>query len=350
MKRRVICVIAAIAAFSMIGCGRANVITTENGELKLGSYKKLAVEKKVYTVTEENIKEEVKNLLYDYVKYDEVKRASKEGDYLELKFTASAEGEVLEDYSEDGIEIALGNEDYGVEFDKKLTSVKAGSKIDFSITYDKEYVDEAWAGKTVVFKGSVKAVKEEIFPECTDAFVSENFGIDSYEELLKEVRAYLEDEYALNSEYEMQTDLLQKVVENSEIKSYSDELYNNLKSSMEEQYAEYLSMYGCETIEEFYKKLGYTEEDINEEVLDSVHRQLVIDAIIQKEELSVSDSEYKEKSESYAEELGYESADEVIEEYGEEKIKDFILEEKVLEVLEESAVITKVQASLTEEE
>lgn len=46
--------------------------------------------------------------------------------------------------------ITLGQEEFGAEFDQKLTGVSTGDKLDFSITYGDDTWQEDWQGKTLL--------------------------------------------------------------------------------------------------------------------------------------------------------------------------------------------------------
>ena len=68
--------------------------------LTLGEYKGLSLEKTVYTVTDEDVAEEVEYELTEEVTVTD--RAIKKGDYADIDFTGTIDGEEFEGGSEDG--------------------------------------------------------------------------------------------------------------------------------------------------------------------------------------------------------------------------------------------------------
>lgn len=352
MKKRVIGLVLVTAMFAMAGCAKsketaANV--SENGEVKLCDYNNLAVEKPVYKITDDIVTSEIDSILAQYAEYNVVDRAAKSGDYVTAKFTGTADGETILDFSTDEWENMIGDESFGAEFDKKMIGLSAGSKINFTVTYEDDFFDSELAGKKVTYKGTVSAVKEEVIPKATDKALLEELGCESYDEFKEAVKASLEEQYEQQSESEVREALMQKVIENSEFVKYSDELYASSKASVEANYEANMQMFGCSTLQEFYDLLQISEEDIENEIKNMVYRTIVVDTISKKENLSVSDDEYKEGVQTLADENGYDSADALEEEYGEAELRSLLLEEKMLDLLEKSATITEVEATDNDE-
>ena len=313
------------------------------GNVDLGEYKGIEVDKPIYTVTEEDIDSYIESLVYDYAESNVVDRASKEGDCLTINFTVSSEGEVLYDYSEEPYYIYIGDEEFGAEFDTKLIGKTAGETEKFSITYDADYIDAEFAGKTIDYDVTVTEVTEEIYPELTDEFITNDLGYESYDKMVEEIKKELAKENNSESDYSVNENILQTIIDSSTFNDYSEELYASCKQSSEDSYAEYAEMFGCSTTEELYEIFGMTEDDVEVEIMNQVYRIIVIDAISEKEDLALTNTEYKEGTVKLAEEMGYESANDFVKDYGEESVYMWILEEKVLDFLVENAKINEVE-------
>lgn len=353
MKRRLVWLLSATLLCSITGCSsgakKNEAITTEYGEVTLCEYDNLSEEKNIYTVTEEEVQAAIESLCAEYAEYNQVERGAKSGDFIQMNVTAAYGEQLLLDYSEEELEINLGSEEYGSEFDEKLTGVKVGEKKKFSITYDKDYEDSEWAGSTIDFDVTVKGVEEESIPECTEEFITGTLGYQSAEDMEEQVKLQLEAENTYNSDYELREALLQQVIDGSKIESYTDELYTSCEASIEQNYASYASMYGLESAQDIYDLFGITEENIKEEVMELVNRTVILNAICEKEELGVSDEDYENGLIKYAADFGYESTDALLEDYNEESIRSWVLEDKALDLLEAQATITEKEATKTEE-
>lgn len=346
LKKR--CLILLCAAFTLActACGNAK-FEKEYGKVTLCDYKKLSVEKPVSPVTEEDVEMGIENLLYEYAETNEVTRASKENDIVVLAMTAKKGDETYIEYTEDEpYYFYLGYQEYGEEFDKKLTGIVAGDKMIFSITYGDDAAIPDFANATIDYEVNVIQVLEETVPELTDKFIKETLEYASKEEMEKAVREELEAEKDQEGEAEVREALIQEVVDNSKFESYSDDLYKKCEKLIEESYYSYAEMFGFETLEEIYEAFGKTEADIKEEIVQAVYRNIAIEAIAKEEKISVTEKEFESMQTEIMDEYDYESLDDLYNDYGDEEVLQMqFLESEVLDFLQKHATIKEVVAS-----
>ena len=328
-----------------------NKVTTEYGTVELCNYIGLTATKKVAKVTKDDIEAEIESILSEYAKYPKVDRPAQDGDYVDVYMTVSANGEVIYDYSkkQDGYEILIGYEEFGKKFDKKLTGTSAGDKLSFSITYDSDFDDDSLAGQTVSYEVEVVKVIEEVLPKLTKKFIKNKLGYNSYKALKEAVKKELSETNETDALYELRENLMQQVIDGSTVEDYTDETYNSSKEAIDESYASYGEMFGYTSADEIYEAFGLSADDIESEVMNLVSRTVIITAIAQQEGLEVTDDYYNENIASIAKEYEYDSTDELLQDYSEDELRSMMLEEKVLEFLEQHAVIT-VQETVSKEE
>lgn len=377
MRKKLFVLLLAVFAFTMTACGNpkdsavesvesAEIVETADsveslndesdiaeiyGVATLGDYKNLTAEKMVYEISEESISEEIESMVYDYAEYNEVSRPSQSGDLLLITMTASNNGETVIEYTEeDEYYIYLGYGEMGNAVDQELTGVSAGNELSFSVTYDEDYEIEEFAGAKIDFQVNVLRIEEEIIPELTDSFIVDTFGYESRADLEESIRQEMESENESNSSYELRESLIQQVVDNSEVQSYSQDLYDGYAAGVKDNYESYAGMFGFETVEEVYEMFEMTEEDVEEEILSYVQRAVIIQTLAEKENLFLTEEEYEAGLNRYTEEQGYEDVEGLIADYGEETMYAWILEDKVLDFLEENATITEVKVSAEEQE
>ena len=182
MKKRYVLLLCAFAlSASLFGCGNSKdssesaqteqsspaqdddgtVITgylVDNADkyVTLGTYKGLEVEQPVYTASDEDVSMEIENTLYEYSTAAEVDRAAQSGDTLTVDLTATIEGESKPNLSETDYILELGYEEFGSDFDEKLTGSKTGDTLEFSCSYQDDTWYDDWTDKTVHFKVTVK--------------------------------------------------------------------------------------------------------------------------------------------------------------------------------------------------
>ncbi|MCM1273594.1 MAG: FKBP-type peptidyl-prolyl cis-trans isomerase [Clostridium sp.] len=357
MKKKIGIICLIIAAMALTGCGSKKdkdekkaatssdaTASEATGEFKLGQYKGLEANKVIYDVSDDEIQSEIDSLLYDYVDYIDVDRPSQEGDYVNVLFTAKMDGEVVLDFTDEeegGYDFLIGMADLGQEFDEKLTGVSVGDSKTFEITYPEDYEDTDFAGNTVEYSINVTAITEEVMPELTADLIAE-LGYESENDMRTKITEELKSSNETYSIQDMRENLIQQVIDDTTFAGYTDEMYNACKEVVDSSYAAYMEMFGCESVEEVYEMFGLTDEDIENEVVQLIYRQMVIDEISEIENITVTDEEYNKRLPGYAELYGYESATAMEATVEREDIRSAMLEDMVIDIIVENATIKEL--------
>ncbi len=358
VKKKIGIICFIIAAMALTGCGSKKdkddnknatkgdaVATASDAEFKLGQYKGLEANKVVYEISDEDIQSEIDALLYDYVDYNEVDRPSQAGDYVNVLFTGKMNGEVVLDFSDEeegGYDFLIGMADLGQEFDQKLTGVSAGDSMTFEIKYPEDYEDTDFAGQTVEYSVNVTSVTEEVMPELTEDFIVNELGYKSEADMRAKITEDIKSSNETYSESDMKENLIQQVIEDTTFAGYTDEMYDKCKEIMDSSYSAYMEMFGCSSVEEVYSMFGLTDEDIENEVVQLIYRQIVIQEISRIENITVTDEEYNKRLQEYADMYGYETATEMEATVEREDLKAVMLEDMVIELILENATVKEI--------
>ena len=180
----------------------------------------------------------------------------------------------------------------------------------------------------------------------TDEQVKATEQYDSIAALREDIRQFLQDTYQTSYEAERENQTLDYIIENSKLPKLPAKELEDYKESMFEYYDSYASMYGMGLTDFVSAFFGKTMEEFDEEANTSavlyVQSQLVLKAIEIDKGLELTETEINEYAETFAEEAGYKSADDLLNELEEnnqmEDFKDQILYEKVLKYLFENCV------------
>lgn len=351
------------ASILLTGCGKSKEIVLygseeEYGKAQLCDYSNLSVTKNVYEITEEMIDEQVEAQLIDNTEFTEVDRAIETDDIVSVLMTISSGSEVLYDFSdtsddeeESGYEFTVGYEEFGAEFDQKVTGAKTGDHLFFSIDYDDDFEIEEFAGKTIDYDMTITSVSIEEVPELTDDFVKNTLGYDSIEAFRQAAEDELTAQYEETSQEELKSEMLTQIIEESTFEDYSADIISMYKASVEESYASYMEMFGASTIDEIYDMFEITSEDIEAEALNLAKQMTVLHQIGREQDIKVTKAEYDEILSQYASDYEYDSTDDLISDYGEDNLRTWILENKVYDYLIQHATITEsvVSADLEED-
>ena len=316
---------------------------TPSDYVTLGDYKKLKGYDVTCSVSKEELKEEIESQVAQNATFSDITdRGAKASDYITIDYSATVDGKEVEDCKETDYEFTLGYE----EFNKKIEDKLVGTKVGDTITVDMKMPDDLTAtnvGDKATFTVTVKKLQLETIPTYNLDYVKEETGydtIDAYEASVKEeLLSSKEEEYYSDVIY----GLVDEAVKNATFKEdYPEDLYNSCKDEFYSEVEQTAQMFSLDTDEYLKDFCGYTEEDIESDIKTSVEQHLVIYAIAEKEDLFLSDSEYSEYAESVATEYGYNSAQELEEEYSKELVMYAAVFDNVAAVLYEHAELEEI--------
>ena len=340
MKKVLVYILIGTMALSMSACGKTVKKENKYGKVELGNYKGLEIEKNVHEINEEDIQKEIEGLLDQGM--EEVDKEIAEGYSVDIYYTAKEGQEVIEECTDEAIFITVGNEELGEEFDKKIIGAKKNDHLTFTIKYDDEYGDDSLRGKTVDYDVTIDAVYEDNIAELTPEFIKDTLGYESEESMKTQLKQELQETYDDTAVSDMQTELLQNIVDSSKVIEYSQEEYKIFEEMVYEEYDDQKEAFGYDTVEEVYESMGMTEEDIENEILNYLYERLVVEQIAIDEGIEISEEEYKEYLEESAESAEYTDVDEFEKDMGKDNLYFWALEEKVMDKIMESTKIKEI--------
>ena len=313
------------------------LIQNASDYVTLGDYDGIEVTKYTYEITDDMVQDEIQEELEDTSEEKSTDAPSEDGNTVYMNLTATVEGEEASDQEETFI--ILGQEEYGTEFDEKLTGVSTGDTLDFTITYGDDTWQEDWQGKTVDFSVEVTDVTNSEISEYNDDYVKNYTGYDTKEEYEASVKEYLEQSYEEQSAYDASEELLSACLQNTQFTGeYPEELFDACKEEALSGYSMFVGEDG--DVNEVLDMFGVTESDIEEEAKNLVNRRLFISAYVLANNIEVTEDEYVDYVNEYADYYG-ESAADFEEMYTRETIVNALYESKVTDQLMEKAKITE---------
>lgn len=306
----------------------------------LGEYKNLAVQYPVPSVTDEDMEDGISELIENNTEYKEISgRSAQKGDYVNMDFTGTVDGEEFDGGSSEGYEFVLGEEEFLDEFEANIIGKNAKDEFSFKMVFPEDY-DEELGGKEAEFAIKINSISEAVVPEYNDELVKSSTEYDSvqaYEEALREdlMAAAIEEAKEAAGE-----DALAMAVANAEINGYPQELYDACYEENMATYQSYAEMFGME-LEDFMA--DYSENgDIESETLDWVNEILVSQAIAIQEGFEITEDNYGEAAEELAAENEYESLEDFEADYGQVSVMSMLARERAINFLYENAKIEEV--------
>ena len=279
-------------------------------EVKLGKYKKLGVKKEKVEVTEEEIEHEIGHLREQFVEVktldDDVK--IKEGHVAVIDFEGFLNGTAFQGGKGEGYSLEIGSHTFIPGFEEALVGLKKGDKKDVKVTFPENYHSEELKGQPVIFKVTINEVKERVFPEFNKEFFEDlNVGgVESLEDLKKYIKENKEAEKEKQIEDEYLFKCLDKVVEASKFEIPA-EMTEDEVNRLVREFSEKLQYQGLK-LEDYLKYCNSNIDDFKATLKDEANKRigyrLMMDAIVQKEKLEVTDEELEAGLNETAEQYG----------------------------------------------
>ncbi len=277
---------------------------------KLGPYIGVKLTKESSEVTDEELEATIQSILDANTDYTEVSRAAQDGDRVNIDYVGIMDGEEFDGGSAEDYYLTLGSGSFIDGFEDGLIGAKAGEERALELTFPETYYEDL-AGKDVTFNVTVNSVEEPVEAVLDDDFVQSISEFSTVDEFTQDLIDMIEGYKETAVEASLQREALQAVVDSSTFDLNQDSLEENLQYNI--SYMEYMaSMYGM-TLEDFAAygygmSLDEMEDYLIESIEDQMKQTLIVNAIQEKENLTVTDEDLQ-----YAADMLYSDLDDLME-------------------------------------
>lgn len=272
-------------------------------EVVIGEYKGINFKKNVYNVTDEEIEADVKRLQERNSRLvDVTDRVVQDGDNVIIDYSGSVDGVKFDGGTAQKQTLVIGSGMFIPGFEEQVIGMNIGEERDITVKFPEEYHAENLKGKDAVFAIKLHEIKVKELPEINDEFIKEAVGAESVEAYKKETREKLEKQNDLRAERELEDAIVKKVTETSDVEIPDAMIENQIDRMVQEM--EYRLSYQGLKLDDYLKYMNKTMDDFRkdyaEQAAEYVKSQLVIEAIIEKEEITASDEEVEKRLEEMA--------------------------------------------------
>ena len=318
---------------------------TVRPEVKLGEYKGLTAEKNEVTITDEDIEGELKPFINRATRMVTVEREAKEGDTVVIDFEGFLDGTPFDGGKAEGHSLELGSGSFIPGFEEQLVGTKAGDEKELNVTFPEDYHASDLAGKPVVFKVKVHEVKEKQLPQVDDEFAKDVSEFDTLADFKKDLGDKLKERRESQAQRDFEAALMEQVMSNMEVEipdamvDYeADQLVNDMAQRIQSQgipFDQYLSMMGM--------NMNMMHEQAKAAAMERVRRDLALGAVVDAEQIAISDEEVEEEYKRLAEEYHME-LDKVKQAVEAENIRKELSVKKAEQLIYDSAKAGKAPA------
>ncbi|MGO4996382.1 trigger factor [Oribacterium sp. Sow4_G1_1] len=316
-------------------------------EVTLGEYKGVTVEKAETTVSAKEVNEKLAAELEKNARVVEVDREIKKDDIANIDFVGSVDGVEFEGGKGEDYPLTIGSGTFIPGFEDQLIGHKAGETVDVKVTFPENYGAKNLAGKEALFVTTIKTVKEKQVPAADDEFASEVSEFDTLDEYKKDLKKTLKEEKEKAATTTNERNVIAKVVENASVEIPAPMLEAQLDNMLYD-YQTRLAQQGI-PMDQYLKITGQTVEQIKDQMKESAEKNLktslVIEAIMEKENITVAeervDEEFKKIAEQYK--MEYDDLKKTVSEEQKESMKREIAFQETIDMLVAEANLVKAE-------
>ena len=272
--------------------------------VELGDYRSLHFEREEATVTSEEVEQELETMRNQQAKWEEVERPTQIGDRVTVDLKLTVEDSTISDLKDNPFE--LTDERHGLfsGMDEHIVGMSAGESKSFTTTIPADYANEKIAGKEANFDVTVHKVEAKEVPELDDALapVVSNGQYETLEDLRKAISDSLLENKKRSIRDELREKVVNAVIEQSQVtvhpvlvKEETEEMMHQLSHLLEQQHM---------SMDQYLMLMRKSREDylqeLEPEAETRVKRQLVLDAVMEKEAIQVDPEEVESLFRAYA--------------------------------------------------
>ena len=301
------------------------------------------------TVAEEHVDRALEVLREQHAQLDEAQAGTvlSEGDYAIVDLEGYLDGNSLDGTKKEGQLHKLGSKAalLGIEIDAHLIGKQAGDIVEIPLTYPVSHPDQRVAGKAVKFLLVIKGVKQKKLPSLDDEFAKDCGAYASLHELKDKLRGQMEKSLKKDIEESYKDTLLKRLVDTHHF-DLPDTLVERELSTIVRQkvQARQRGKVTDSLPAPDAEELKMIREEHREEANRRVKAGLILEAISEKEGLSVSQDDLNNEVTRLATELRVPMADlvKMIQAGGQDSVEELrgrILADKALDVVYRQAFI-----------
>ncbi len=273
-------------------------------EVELGQYKGIEIEKVEYNVTDEDVDNEIKKIQDQNSRMIEVTdRAVKDGDTLTIDYAGFTGDVQFEGGTAQNQTLVIGSKTFIPGFEEQLIGKNIGEEVEVNVTFPEEYHSEDLKGKDATFKVTIHEIKEKELPVLDDEFAKDVSEFDTLEELKADTRKNLEEKAKEREKVENSNKVIEKIVNDSNVE-VPEVLVEREIDYQAKNYEQQFRMQGFagKEVEDLIKNLvNQYKENYKDQAVFNVKTDMVMNAIIEKENVTVTDEELTEELKKLAE-------------------------------------------------
>ena len=331
-----------------------DVIVEVEPEIDELDFKGLKLKKNLYRVSDEEISAQLKMLQKSLSQQKTVEEARpvQKGDFALIDYEGFKDGKPFaETEKTENFTLKVGNGQIFEEFDEQLIGMNPGESKEININFPEDYFNKKLANLDITFHVKLNGIREEVLPEIDDDFAKDLGKYETLDQLKNAISDNLRQGYEKKTEQELNEQIFTALIAKNDFEAPDimvEYELNGIIADVERSFA-----HNNTSMED----LGLSKEKLSEKYRDTaikqVKRHLILNKLIEKEKLTLSDEEidngFKEMSKVFNKPL-----EEISSFYKQNKenlelFKNTLLEKKSIKLIIENSIIENVEPEAEQE-
>ena len=272
-------------------------------EVTLPKYKGIELKKVEYTVSDEDIQNELNTMAERNSRLVSVEdKPVEENDTAIIDFEGFVDGVAFEGGAAQNHELVIGSHTFIEGFEDQVKGMKIEEEKDINVTFPEEYFSPDLAGKPALFKVKVNEIKKKELPTIDDEFAKDVSEFDTLKELKNSIKERLTEENTNKAKYEIEEEAIKLVADATEIEIPSGMVETEVDNMVKD--IESRLMYQGMKLDQYLGMIGKTEADFRkeyeEQATKSVKTKLILEAVFADAKLEITAEDTAKKLEEMA--------------------------------------------------
>jgi trigger factor len=259
-------------------------------EITLQTYGGWDLTKEVRAVTDADVERELQELQNRHVSLVSIEedRPVQEGDYVLINFEGFRDGQPVQGSKAENYALTVGSKTVVESIERGLVGMRKGEVRQIPVQFPPTYQNQTLAGQEVIFHVTVNEIKERVLPALNDEFAKEAGSVDTLAELKEKIRKNQEALAEREARRGLHEVIVSRLIEANPfelppgmIEAETETLIEDLQRQLRPQQGE-------------AAPLQITEEgrqQLREQAITRIKRELLIEDIAKREEITVDDSD-----------------------------------------------------------
>ena len=278
-------------------------------DVEIKDYLGIKVEKEAASVTDDEIDREINTVRKRNSREIEISdRAAEMEDIANIDYEGFCDGVAFEGGKGEKYDLTLGSGSFIPGFEEQIVGKNVNDEFDVNVTFPEEYHAADLAGKAVIFKVKLNALKKIEYPALDDEFARDVSEFDTFDEYKSDVAAKIAKRHESDATAAMQDKLVEALIEKLEA-DIPEPMFVAETENFVRDYDTRLRSQGLD-LNTYFKYTGMNLDMLREQMRPQAERQvkarLALEKIAVLENVEVTEDDINAEYEKIASAYGVE--------------------------------------------